>query len=314
MALAKDILYETFSQVFHIQDNELYRKLRNGEIRKVICKSSNKRGYCQVTFQATRFMYHRIMYCLAHQVDLPNDKVIDHLDGDPLNNNITNLRLVSTRENMQNSKKHRLGKLPGTREVGGKISACITINGQCRSLGVKSTKEVAHQSYLNALKLLETGVSIEEIQKISGTKLKKNTLPRGLSFDKNGKIRVRIIINGLEIELGKIDSIEMAINLRKEAEARKAKLVGLDRRDIELELGLVRKLVRGDTPGIQLLPSGKYSAILYVRGFSFKLGVFPSMEEALDVQERSKSLTRCFRSKEQFKQILREFLTAIRGC
>lgn len=39
---------------------------------------------------------------------------LDHIDGNPLNNKIWNLREVTHQENLLNQKVHRLGRLPYT--------------------------------------------------------------------------------------------------------------------------------------------------------------------------------------------------------
>jgi len=44
---------------------------------------------------------HRLVY-MTFVNDIPNDKVIDHIDGNTHNNNIDNLRCVSQKENINN--------------------------------------------------------------------------------------------------------------------------------------------------------------------------------------------------------------------
>lgn len=47
-------------------------------------------------------MAHRIIWGLAYGEFAPEDKVIDHIDGDPDNNRLENLRVVTHKENSRN--------------------------------------------------------------------------------------------------------------------------------------------------------------------------------------------------------------------
>lgn len=59
----------------------------------------------------TKFYYlHRIVY-EAHFGKIPENMVIDHVDRNPLNNDITNLRLVPQSTNMINITKRGKGKI-----------------------------------------------------------------------------------------------------------------------------------------------------------------------------------------------------------
>jgi hypothetical protein len=56
---------------------------------------------------------HRVVWMLHHGVQIPKDEkgdlyLIDHFDGDKLNNAPWNLRLASHSENMANKTKRRL--------------------------------------------------------------------------------------------------------------------------------------------------------------------------------------------------------------
>jgi hypothetical protein len=53
---------------------------------------------------------HRIIYAIHNGIIDFNEKTIDHIDGDSLNNDPQNLRLVTASENKLNSKIHKNNK------------------------------------------------------------------------------------------------------------------------------------------------------------------------------------------------------------
>lgn len=59
-------------------------------------------GYFIGAIQATRFLAHRIAYAMVHNVQ-PDS--VDHIDGNPGNNRIDNLRSVSHQDNLKNQRK-----------------------------------------------------------------------------------------------------------------------------------------------------------------------------------------------------------------
>lgn len=78
---------------------------------------------------------------------------IDHIDGDPTNNRIANLRDVSHAQNMQNRRVPRKGSrtgLMGVKPHRGGFSARIMVSGVVHHLGSFKTTAEAHQAYLNA--------------------------------------------------------------------------------------------------------------------------------------------------------------------
>lgn len=71
------------------------------------CKSFNKDGSpkaWEVGYNSKLYKAHRIVYTLAHG-EIDNDLVVDHIDGNPFNNSVENLRLVPKAVNHRNSKK-----------------------------------------------------------------------------------------------------------------------------------------------------------------------------------------------------------------
>lgn len=74
--------------------------------------------------------------------------VTDHLDGNGLNNQRSNLRKTNHRTNAQNRGIHRSGLLPGARlKNTGKFESRISIGGRSIYLGVFETAEAAHKAY-----------------------------------------------------------------------------------------------------------------------------------------------------------------------
>lgn len=89
------------------------------------------------------------------------NKVVDHRDGDGLNNCRKNLRHVTKRQNIQNCECHRSGTKP-SKYVGvswhkplNKWRAQITLNGKRTSLGYFQDELDAATAYENALPFLD---------------------------------------------------------------------------------------------------------------------------------------------------------------
>lgn len=80
--------------------------------------------------------------------------IVDHINGNPLDNRRENLRLCSHAENMRNRKVHKNNKLgvKGVHQRRGKNGFCaeIRINGRKLRLGTYMTPEEAHQAYAKA--------------------------------------------------------------------------------------------------------------------------------------------------------------------
>lgn len=102
--------------------------------------------YRRFKIDGNRYRAHNIvwLYCTGRLPDKPN--VIDHIDGDGLNNRIGNLRMVTPIENNRNRKSHRNGALYGSQIThSGKYEARRQFGGKYQYLGTFLSEWEAHQ-------------------------------------------------------------------------------------------------------------------------------------------------------------------------
>ncbi len=94
--LLLDVYYdETSKSALRWKTRKQGRKI-NGE-----CGSLNRDGYWQITVKETHILIHRLVFALMHG-ELPDEVILDHLDGNRKNNKIANLREATRLINMRN--------------------------------------------------------------------------------------------------------------------------------------------------------------------------------------------------------------------
>lgn len=88
----------------------------------------------------------------------PEGMCIDHINGNSLDNRKSNLRVVTTRENLQNKEDHRSGRLVGTtfKKKEKKWMSQIRFGKTRKFLGYFKTEHEANQAYLKAYNELIT--------------------------------------------------------------------------------------------------------------------------------------------------------------
>lgn len=113
--------------------------------------TTNTNGYRVVRFNGRVVYVHRLAWFLEHG-DWP--KALDHIDGDRLNNALSNLRLATAAQNAQNM----IGKVKGAHyhKHSGRYRSSIMTNGKSKHLGFFSTAEEAAAAYLAAKRQLHT--------------------------------------------------------------------------------------------------------------------------------------------------------------
>lgn len=121
---AKEILFDHISKYVYYDDtsptcirwiSDMKNKAKAGSPAGHIPKSSNKHKYCYVEIGGEAYAVHRVVWVL-HNKTLSTTDMIDHVDGNKLNNCIENLRITDAKKNSHN----RLGKIPnsGFRNIG----------------------------------------------------------------------------------------------------------------------------------------------------------------------------------------------------
>lgn len=108
------------------------------------------RGYIQVRMGKDKFMAHRIIWAMHHN-SWPSG-VIDHINGDKLDNRLCNLRDTDQLHNCKNASKYNRGQnLPtGVHlDKSGRYRAQIQIDGKKMYLGAFGNSKSAHYAYLS---------------------------------------------------------------------------------------------------------------------------------------------------------------------
>jgi len=78
-----------------------------------------------------------------------HDIVVDHINNNPLDNKISNLQLITQRENLTKDRRGRRSKYAGVNwdRKQKKWKARITINGKCKNNGVLIDEDHIGEAY-----------------------------------------------------------------------------------------------------------------------------------------------------------------------
>ena len=94
------------SQWIKMKRNPQYMVSKDGQIintkTKKILKGSIRNGYIRINIQEKWESLHRLIWESFNDTSLEKEQIIDHIDGNRLNNKLSNLRLVTQSENVLN--------------------------------------------------------------------------------------------------------------------------------------------------------------------------------------------------------------------
>lgn len=133
--------------------------LRGLVFRRGTCRRLGRlhpNGYRQVSICAgVTVLEHRLIWAFAHAAWPSRSLQIDHVNGDPVDNRLCNLRLATVSQNAGNRRSVRKDSTTGFIGVwcypsGRRFGARITVGRTTRWLGAFSTPEAAHLAYQRA--------------------------------------------------------------------------------------------------------------------------------------------------------------------
>lgn len=119
------------------------------KIWKPVENTANCYEYNSIHINDKKIKRHRLIaFCFLGLENIvgsnEGNNIIDHIDRNPLNNAVNNLRITTNQGNSQNTKC----KGYYWKKQKGKFHATITLNGKSKHLGYYITAEEAHQAYL----------------------------------------------------------------------------------------------------------------------------------------------------------------------
>ena len=117
-----------------------------------------RNGYVRIGLNGKSYAAHRLAWLYVH--DCHPENYIDHIDGNPLNNQIENLRLATNKQNQENQKQS-VRNTTGFRGVtfnkrSNKYQAQVCHNGKLIYCGLFETAEQAANAAKTKRKILYT--------------------------------------------------------------------------------------------------------------------------------------------------------------
>lgn len=104
-------------------------------------------GYYCVHFKKRKYKLHRVVWFIYHRQD-PGDYEIDHIDGDPTNNRMSNMRLCTRQMNNHNTSSRNVSFDKKAKSKPWR--SFIMVDYKQIHLGCFATEEEAHTAYIEA--------------------------------------------------------------------------------------------------------------------------------------------------------------------
>lgn len=127
------------------------RRIKQGSV----AGSPLKHGHIKIRLQGNQYLAHRLAWIFTHG-DWPKDQ-IDHINRNPSDNRISNLRESNQAENTQNREADGVT----FEKRSGNWIAKIMLRGKAKYLGAYKTRDEAIAAYLKEKHLLHTFFYIE---------------------------------------------------------------------------------------------------------------------------------------------------------
>lgn len=179
-------------------------------------------GYLVISVDNSLHLAHRLAWLHVHSA-WPSGR-IDHINGNPTDNRLANLREATNGENMQNQRRAHRNNQTGMlgvhyHEENGNYVAQIRVDGKVRHIGSYRTDEEAHYAYLQAKRRLHPNGEIAKGAEFEPEKIARKLPAHGFAGveERGGRFRAFFYQNGKRINVGAFDSAEEASDARKTA-------------------------------------------------------------------------------------------------
>jgi hypothetical protein len=143
------ILIDVYGQIFRCYRNgDVFRRWNTG-VYKLVQNTANAHGYNMVRCTNKMVYRHRIIYyAFNFDFDIYNKNILDHIDNNPLNNALDNLRIVTVQENAHNQLTCKGYSYDKNAK---KYKSYIILDSKYYHLGIFNTRWEARQAYLKAI-------------------------------------------------------------------------------------------------------------------------------------------------------------------
>lgn len=96
------IIIENEKLIYNVTDGLIFRKFKNGNVKLIGTNRGD--GYKSVRINGKDYLQHRLIYEKAFGT-IDENMIIDHINHNRADNRIENLRLVTIKQNCQNTSK-----------------------------------------------------------------------------------------------------------------------------------------------------------------------------------------------------------------
>jgi hypothetical protein len=154
----------------------LYTENYPGKKRGTVVGTTVTNMYTHISIYGKKYKAHRLAWLYVYG-KWPEGQ-IDHIDGDPSNNRIDNLRLATQSQNNRNKKmsSNNTSGAKGVSRIGSRFQAQITVAGKRRYLGTFGTLNEAADAYKTAAEKYFGEFARPEVGQYKPPSLKKKVL------------------------------------------------------------------------------------------------------------------------------------------
>jgi hypothetical protein len=205
-------LYQV-SDLGRVKSLERYKNHSSGKVKflskEKIIKQSLSNGYYGVVLykdlkSKRSLTHHLVSICYLNHYPMQNNLVIDHKDNVKKHNMLSNLQLITVRENSSKDSFNKNG-FTGVNKTSNGFNSAILNKGKIFNLGTFDTAQEASKKYNEAVSLIYANKDIFHLVK---TRSNINSFT-GVCKSKN-KFQARIIIDNKFVNLGIFDTAELA--------------------------------------------------------------------------------------------------------